>query len=124
MVRGGGQSETIGQRFLLGGVLLCAAIEGAFACAAFLTSGEVRTAAGESTQGLADEWYIAAPDSRSCVKSGGPDQKIQDIRNTGDEPTVSDDNRGTVEVMREGPPGRWTFFRTMELCKARLAGRR
>ena len=109
----------IRQRYLVAGVSICIATAGVFGWETHLKRGNIRTEASGSARGLtADEWYMASPNSLSCLKSDGPDQKIQEIRNTGEDPTIDDDNRGTIKVMREGPPGEWTFFRTMELCNA------
>ncbi len=63
-------------------------------------------------------WYMSSGKFVSCVESDGPDQKIQEIRNTGEDPTVLDDNHGTVQVMREGPPEQWEYFKSKALCDA------
>lgn len=105
-------------KYLLVGVLICAMAAGAYAAWQGYVQQDSRRTNVSDTSRATSAWYLSSGKFASCVESGGPDQKIQEVRNSGEDPTVVDDNHGMVQVMREGPPEQWNFFKTKQLCDA------
>ena len=106
-------------RYLAAAFLICAMALVAYAAwQAYVGPNRVTETADASSGSVAAGWYLSSGKFESCVESGGPDQKIQEVHNTGEDPTIIDDNHGMVQVMREGPPEQWNFFKTKQLCDA------
>lgn len=107
-------------KYLLAAFLLCAVIAaGAYAAWQDYVMLPDRLTENTTVQRPAGGvWYMSSGKFASCVESLGPGQKVQEIRNTGEDPTVADDDHGTVQVMREGPPEQWVFFKSKALCDA------
>jgi len=102
---------------LLAGVAVCAIAAGAYAWRSN-AQHTVSNSAVSVTPPATSAWYLSSGKFAACLESGGPDQKIQEVRNSGEDPTVIADDQGMVQVMREGPPEQWNFFRSKPLCEA------
>jgi hypothetical protein len=105
-------------KYLLAAVLICAIAAGVYAAWQGYVKHDIRATDVSVTPTAKSAWYLSSGKFASCVESSGPDQKIQEVHNSGEDPTVVDDNQGMVQVMREGPPEQWNFFKTKQLCDA------
>jgi hypothetical protein len=107
---------------LLAAGVVCAIAAGAFAI--WRNNAQHNASPSGVTPPATSAWYLSSGKFASCLESGGPDQKIQEVRNSGEDPTVVADTHGMVQVMREGPPEQWNFFRSKQLCDAYNEARR
>jgi hypothetical protein len=102
---------------LLAGVAVCAIVAGAYVWRSNAQHNVSLSGVGVKPPATS-AWYLSSGKFAACLESGGPDEKIQEVRNSGEDPTVVDDTHGMVQVMREGPPEQWNFFRSKPLCEA------